>query len=51
MRTDPKIVKRRALYTGHDGWQAKKFLGLRWSKNTKITLETVNFREISIQYI
>ena len=51
MRTDPKIVKRRALYIGHDGWQVKKFLGLRWSKKTKITLETVNFGEISVQYI
>ena len=51
MRTDPKIVTRRALYTVQDGWQAKKFLGLRWSKKTKITLETVNFGEISIQYI
>ena len=48
MRTDPKIVERRVLYTGHDGWQVKKFLGLRWSKKTKITLETVNFGEISI---
>ena len=35
----------------NEGWQVKKFLGVRWSKKTKINLETVNFGEISVQYI
>ena len=35
----------------NEGWQVKKFLGLRWPKKTKITLETVNFGKISVQYI
>ena len=31
------------------GWPKDKILGFRWSKNTKITLETINtWRNISI---
>ena len=32
-----------ALYVGHHGSPPKKILGFRWSKNDKITLETISF--------
>ena len=38
-----------ALYAGHHGWPAKKFLGFRWSKKAEVTLETLSFwQNISI---
>ena len=37
------------LYVGHHGWPKKEILNLRWSKNIKITLETISFwQNISI---
>ena len=37
------------LYVGHHSWPTKKILGLRCSKKTKITLETISFwQNISI---
>ena len=46
---DPEILvrsvlsSRGTLYVGHHYWKKKKILGLRWSKNIKITLETISF--------
>ena len=41
--------KSEMLYIGYYGWSMKKILGFRWSKETKITLETISFwQDISI---
>ena len=46
---DPDILKRGALYVGHNGWPAKKILEFRWSKKAEVTLETISFwQDISI---
>ena len=43
---DQEILKRGGtLYVGRRGWPMKKILGFRWSKKTKITLETKAFGE------
>ena len=34
-----------ALFVGHHDWPTKKFLGFRWSKKVKITLQTKAFGE------
>ena len=43
---DLETLKRGWLYFGHHGWPAKKVLGCRWFKKTKITLETISFGRI-----
>ena len=44
-----RFWKEVVLYVGHHGWPTKKILGFRWSKKTKITLETISFcQNISI---
>ena len=40
-----RFGKGAALYIGHHGWPTKKILAFRWSKKTKITLETISFGE------
>ena len=42
-RTLSQDEEKRGLYVGHHGWPMKKFLGCRWSKKAKITLETKDF--------
>ena len=37
--------KNSAFYVGHHGWPTKKILGFRWSKKTKIMLESKAFGE------
>ena len=45
---DPEISKMGAALA-HHGWSIEKVLGFRWSKKTKITLETISFwQNISI---
>ena len=51
----PEILKKKeggwggvAFYVGHHGWPTKKILGLKWSKNAKLKLETKAFGETFI---
>ena len=41
-RAVQQILKKGALCKP-PGWPTNKFLGFRWSKQAKITLETINF--------
>ena len=43
LRGGSRDFEKRGLYVGHHGWPMKKFLGCRWSKKAKITLETKDF--------